>query len=122
MGDFIRTGIPEDTKALSHGVLNEDQFLAQVDAVHHGRVDQFRSALAEFKRGCLFFYFGSTDLLQHMFWRDRDPAHPGWTQNQADQYGSVIEEVYESLDKLIGEALDHLHEEDLPACAVRPWV
>lgn len=112
-GRFYTTGIPEDTKALSHGVLNEDQFLAQVDAVHHGRVDQFRSALAEFKQGCLFFYFGSTDLLQHMFWRDQDPAHPGWTQNQADQYGSVIEDVYESLDKLIGEALDHLHEEDL---------
>ena len=30
-------------------------------------------ALAEFDQGCLFFYFGATDLVQHMFWRDRDP-------------------------------------------------
>lgn len=112
-GRFYTNGIPEDTKAFSHGALNEDQFLTQIDLAHQDRVRQFRSALAEFQRGCLFFYFGTTDLLQHMFWRDRDPAHPGRTETQAAKYGTVIEEAYQGLDKLVGEALDHLDEDDL---------
>ena len=112
-GRFSTLGIPEDTKALTHGALNEEQFLAQVELGHQERVRQYRAALAEFRQGCLFFYFGSTDLVQHMFWRDQDPDHPGRVENEAQQYGHVIEETYVETDRLVGEALDCLGDQDV---------
>jgi len=111
-GRFHTLGIPEDTKALSHGALSEDQFLQQAKSVLDERSDQFRHALANFQKGCLFFYFGETDLVQHMFWRDRDPEHPSYNVQQSEKYGTVVEDVYVGADQLVGEALDALNEDD----------
>lgn len=111
-GRFYTLGIPEDTKALSHGALNEDQFLQQAALVLKERSAQFRHALANFTSGCLFFYFGETDLVQHMFWRDRDPEHPAYDVQQSEKYGAVVEDVYVGADRLVGEALDVLKEDD----------
>jgi len=112
-GRFSTLGIPEDTKSLTHGALNENQFLEQVALGHHERVRQYRDALSEFEQGCLFFYFGSTDLVQHMFWRDQDPQHPGRDDEESRKYGHVIEETYVDTDRLVGEALDCLDDNDL---------
>jgi predicted AlkP superfamily phosphohydrolase/phosphomutase len=76
------------------------------------RVKQYRHALERFKRGCLFFYFGSTDQLAHIFWRDRDPEHPGLRSGEAERYGKVVEDCYVEMDGLVGEALAVLDEND----------
>lgn len=112
-GRFYTIGIPEDTKALSHGALDEDQFQAQCELSMKERVAQYRQALAEFASGCLFFYFGATDLLQHMFWRDRDERHPGRVAEEAARYGHVIDDLYADMDKLVGDALAAIHPDDL---------
>lgn len=104
-GRFYTAGIPEDTKALSHGALDEDQYLAQSDLAMQERIDQYREALSEFRKGCMFFYFGATDLVQHMFWRDRDPQHPGRLASQGDRYANVIEDAYHDIDALVGDAM-----------------
>jgi len=111
-GRFYTLGIPEDTKALSGGALSEDQFLAQSELASEERVAQYHRALAEFKQGCLFFYFGATDLLQHMFWRDRDPQHPGHNPQQADRYGQVVDDIYVAADRLVADALKAIGPED----------
>ncbi len=104
-GRFSTLGIPEDTKALSHGALGGDGFLAQSELVAKERIEQYRHALANFAGGCLFFYFGGTDLLQHMFWRDRDPEHPGYNAEEAQRWGNVIDHAYIGADRLVGDAL-----------------
>lgn len=111
-GRFHTLGIPEDTKALSHGALTEDQFLQQAGSVLEERSNQFRHALANFRSGCLFFYFGETDLVQHMFWRDRDPGHPAYDARQAEKYGTAVEDVYIGADRLVAEAMDAVREDD----------
>ena len=111
-GRFYTAGIPEDTKALSHGVLSEDQFLDQSELVMEERGRQYRSALDDFRSGCLFFYFGATDLLQHMFWRDQDPQHPGRVPEQAGRYEKVIEDTYIRIDQLVGDARKAIGPED----------
>jgi len=112
-GRFYTLGIPEDTKALSHGALDEEQFLAQCELAMQERIAQYRQALTEFESGCLFFYFGATDLLQHMFWRDRDERHPGRIPEQAARFGHIIDDFYARLDGLVGEALATVRQEDL---------
>jgi predicted AlkP superfamily phosphohydrolase/phosphomutase len=111
-GRFYTLGIPEDTKALSHGALAEEQFLKQTQLVLGERVEQYRQALADFDQGCLFFYFGDTDLVQHMFWRDRDPLHPGRDPQQADRFASVVEDLYVEADGLVGDLLRHARADD----------
>jgi predicted AlkP superfamily phosphohydrolase/phosphomutase len=111
-GRFHTLGIPEDTKALSNGALDEDEFLSQSEAAMDERRGQFQQALADFQRGCLFFYFGASDLLQHMFWRDRDPEHPGRVAEQAERYGHVVDDVYVAADRVVGQALDALRADD----------
>lgn len=111
-GRYYTAGIPEDTKALQPGVLNEDEFLAQANLAHHEKVVQYEAALKSFDAGCLFFYFGASDLVSHMFWRDRDPKHPGRIASQGNRYAHVIEDHYAELDALVGEAIDKLHADD----------
>jgi len=78
IGPFYTQGIPEDTKALSEGVLNDTEFLDQADIVFGEELDMLDYELARFKKGLLFFYIGRTDQLSHMFWRTMDPEHPAY--------------------------------------------
>jgi len=111
-GLYYTTGIPEDAKALRAGALNEDEFLAQVRLVVEEHDRQYYHALAHFKNGLLFYYFGHTDQLAHMFWRDRDPDHPGRVPAEAAKYSTVIEDTYREVDVLVGETLKTLTEDD----------
>jgi predicted AlkP superfamily phosphohydrolase/phosphomutase len=112
-GPYYTTGIPEDTKALRSGALDEDEFLAQVRLLVDERNRQYRAALHEFRRGFLFYYWGHTDQLAHIFWRDRDPEHPGRDPRQGDRYRDVVERTYEEMDELLGETLALLRADDV---------
>ena len=112
LGPFYTVGIPEDHAALTSEALNEDEFRDQAYHVLNERVDLYHDALAHFDRGCMFSYFGTSDLIQHMFWRDRDPDHPGRLPEQGDRYAGVIDKLYEDLDGIVAGALDKLRDED----------
>ncbi len=112
-GRFYTTGIPEDTKALREGALNEDEFLQMVDLLIDERIAQYRDALARFDRGFLFYYFGHIDQLCHIFWRDTDPQHPGLKPGEAERYGGLIERIYVEMDALLGEALQVIDDNDV---------
>ena len=105
-GRFYTQGFPEDVKALRSGVLDDAEYLHQV----HGSVDEevrlYGSALNEFRRGLLCYYFSATDRHQHMFWRTMDPRHPAYTPQAAREYGDVIDKTYEMSDRLVKMALD----------------
>lgn len=117
VGGMYSTDIPEQSsgKALRAKVLTEDEFLAMVQRLLDERKRQYRAALADFsrtKRGFLFFYFGHTDQLAHIFWRDRDPGHPGRIEAQAKKYAHVIDDAYIDADGLVAEALKVLDDND----------
>ncbi|MHC4774890.1 MAG: alkaline phosphatase family protein [Planctomycetota bacterium] len=111
-GLYYTAGIPEDTKALSHGALNEDEFRQQAYLVLEERAEQCRHALGGFGQGCMLAYFGTPDLVQHMFWRDRDPQHPGRLPEQGDRYRDVIDDLYVACDGIVAQCLPHLRDED----------
>jgi predicted AlkP superfamily phosphohydrolase/phosphomutase len=111
-GAFYTVGIPEDTKALTHGALSEEAFLQQAMSVLDERAECFRRTLTRFDRGCLVSYFGTSDLVQHMFWRDRDPGHPGRLPEQGNRYARVIEDLYARLDEIVANALTAMRDED----------
>ncbi len=107
-GEFHTQGIAEDTKALSDGVLDDNEYLRQARTVlaEHRRI--FDAEFPRFNRGVFFFYFSSLDLNSHMFWRLMDPKHPEYDATLAAQNGSAIEDFYEQMDQVLGEVLPRL--------------
>jgi predicted AlkP superfamily phosphohydrolase/phosphomutase len=109
-GEFHTLGISEDTKALSDGVLNDNEYLQQAQSVlaEHRRI--FDVEFSKFKRGVFFFYFSSLDLNSHMFWRLIDPKHPEYDAALASQNGSAISDFYQRMDEVLGEVLAKVDE------------
>jgi len=66
----------------------------------------YHSALNQFQRGLLFYYFSTSDRTQHMFWRTMDPQHPAHDARSARDYGSAIEDCYQTCDGIVGDALE----------------
>jgi predicted AlkP superfamily phosphohydrolase/phosphomutase len=107
-GEFHTQGIAEDTKALSDGILDDNEYLQQARTVlaEHRRI--FDAEFPKFHEGVFFFYFSSLDLNSHMFWRLIDPAHPEYEATLAEKNGSAIADFYEQIDQVLGEVLPHL--------------
>ncbi len=111
-GRYYTQGMPEDTKALSAGVLSAEAFLQQADLVLQQRIRLFDAALADFRRGLLFFYFGTADQVGHMFYRAQDVSHAARTDADA-RHAGVLAGVYRKLDRQVGKAMGKLGPRDL---------
>ena len=77
-GRFYTQGMPEDTNALTEGVLTTDEFLVQAGLAGGEVTDQFHYVLDRFQDGLLFYYFGNLDQVSHLMWRPLDPDHPAY--------------------------------------------
>jgi len=105
-GPFYTKGLPADTKALDHGVLDDGEFLKQDDFVLKEREEIFDYELSRFDSGLLFYYVSSTDQRQHMFWRLIDKEHPMYNPSLASKYGKTIENIYIEMDKMLAKTLE----------------
>lgn len=104
-GPFHTKGLPADTKALDHGVLDEGEFLKADDSMLNERLAIYDYELDRFEAGVLFFYVSSTDQRAHMFWRLRDRKHPSYDERLSREYGNTIEKTYEKMDRLLEKTL-----------------
>ncbi|MFQ6113603.1 MAG: alkaline phosphatase family protein [bacterium] len=107
-GFFYTQGMPEDTKALSWGVFDYDDFHRQSQNVLNERLRLFDYVLNSFEGGLLFFYFSSTDLNTHMFYNMIDPHHPSYRPDQEKKFGNVLASIYETADGVVGQLLDRI--------------
>ena len=105
VGRFYTQGFPQDTKALSRGILSDEEYLQQALLVLEERKAMFRHELSRFRDGLLFFYFSSLDLNVHMFYRTLDRRSPLHATTDP-RFRTVIRGLYMELDTMIGEALD----------------
>ena len=105
LGGFYTQGFPEDTKALSRGILSDEEYLQQAWIVLQERLDLFHHELSRFRDGLLFFYFSSLDLNLHMFYRVLDPNSPLYATT-SPRFKGAIRELYMQIDQVIGNALE----------------
>lgn len=105
-GHFYTQGMPEDTKALSWGVFDYEDFRVQSDFVLQERLRLYHRVLDNFHEGLLFFYFSSSDQQLHMFWKMIDPEHPAYDPQEAERFAPVIESIYRELDAVVGKAME----------------
>jgi len=104
-GPFATLGLAEDTWGLNERVLDEDAFLEQVWEIHREREKMFFRSLDTTRRGCLVCVFDTTDRIQHMFMRHRDPDHPANRDKDTEKHAGAIEDLYVMMDDLLGRTM-----------------
>ncbi len=109
LGYFYTKELPEDTKALTGGILNAREFWQQTQFVYDELRRAFDYAIESFEEGLLFFYFSSVDQNSHMLWNYMDREHPGF--NEDPLLAAGIEQMYRGIDDVVGRALATLPED-----------
>jgi predicted AlkP superfamily phosphohydrolase/phosphomutase len=108
VGYFYTQGFPEDTKALSEGVLDDSEYLDLGYQIIRERERLLDYELARFSRqdiGMLFFYFSSLDQDSHMYWRTIDPHSPLYDTALHREYGNTLKKLYAEMDHSLGKVL-----------------
>lgn len=98
LGLFNTRGIPFENWGLNEERIPEQAFLSQVKEIQQFQEKLLFSELQKLKTGVLFAYFGSTDIIQHMFWREEKQI--------------TIEQYYIAMDALLGKVMQHIQKED----------
>lgn len=104
-GRYYTQGFPEDTKALSHGVFGEEEYLAQAEIVLRERLACLEETLADFDDGFFYFYFSSIDQDTHMMWRTMDPHHPLYQPDAPPEVKGAVEHFYRAMDGALAKVL-----------------
>ncbi len=105
VGRFYTQGFPADGKALSHGVLSNDEYFDQAKWVIDENFRIFDYQLDRFKEGLFFFYFSSIDQNCHMMWRLMDPSHPLYEPNASPESKGAILYFYKKMDEILRKTL-----------------
>jgi predicted AlkP superfamily phosphohydrolase/phosphomutase len=105
IGTFGTKGLPADTKALSYGVLSDEEYLQLSRQIldEDQKVLQFEmDKLQSQSSGVLFFYFSNIDQDSHMFWRAMDRKHPLYSTSGIGRHTDVIRDLYVEMDRVLG--------------------
>jgi predicted AlkP superfamily phosphohydrolase/phosphomutase len=106
IGLFGTKGLPADTKALSYGVLSEDEYLELSRQILEESRKAFQFELKNLRsqsKGFLFFYFSNLDQDSHMYWRAIDTAHPLYDKDFGNKYHDAIKNLYIQMDAVLGD-------------------
>ncbi len=111
-GRFHTLGMPEDTRAVTEGVLPPEAFLTSCDTIMHEQERMLSQALEHRSDGLLAFVFFTPDRIQHLFWAGLDDAHPFNDVINEGPFSSAaachrlgaapIRECYERMDGILG--------------------
>ncbi|MFH1996813.1 MAG: alkaline phosphatase family protein [Candidatus Omnitrophota bacterium] len=113
LGLFYTQGMPYDTWAVNEKRLSEGPFLEQISEVLRERKAVLELELERMKSGILFCYFGTSDIVQHMFWRYIDKDHPLYDEEGAKIYKNVIDGWYQKMDSILGEVAGKIGDKDI---------
>jgi len=109
-GRYYTESFPEDTKALSHGVFTEEEYLTQADIVLAESFRGLDATLADFDDGFYYYYFSSVDQNTHMMWRTMDPGHPLYEPHASARVKGAVEHYYREMDRALARVLPRVDE------------
>lgn len=112
-GLFHTQGMPVDTWAVNEKRLGAKELVGQCEETLNERKALLDLELERFKKGVLFCYFGTSDTIQHMFWRFLDPEHPRYEANAPAADKEMIAQWYKKLDTILGDVMRKIADEDI---------
>lgn len=105
LGPFYTQGFPEDTKALSHDVFTDEEYLVQANLVLAERLRLFDHELDNFSEGLFFFYFSSIDQNSHMMLRTMDERHPLYNASASPEVKGALRKFYMAMDRVLAQTM-----------------
>ena len=112
-GRFYTQGMPEDTKAVTDGVMDIPWFVEQAKIAGNEVLEQYEWVLEQFDGGLLFYYIGNIDQTSHVMWASMDPDHPQYDEDVFGPYQDLIPSLYEELDDIVGHTLENTDDDTL---------
>jgi predicted AlkP superfamily phosphohydrolase/phosphomutase len=112
LGLFSTRGMPYDTWALNEGRLSDEAFIEHASDLYEERLRLLEYGLAHFDHGLFYCYFEYPDIIQHMYWRFRDPKSPLYDKNAPPREAMMIDDCYRKMDAVVGVALARVHTGD----------
>jgi len=112
IGFYYTQGMPMDTWAVNEKRLGEEPFIEVAKEVLREKKAMLDYELKHLKKGVLFCYFESPDIIQHMFWRYTDKNHPLYQEDAPQEYKEMIRSWYKKMDSILGETMKELDEKD----------
>jgi predicted AlkP superfamily phosphohydrolase/phosphomutase len=113
IGPYATGGMVEDHTGRNNGRLSEEAFLEHCELAWREREAMMLHELGRFDEGFFFCLFDTPDRVQHMFWKDREPDHPGHLGRPAGPDRGIIEEHYRRADAMVARALESADEQTL---------
>ena len=104
-GLFKTIGWWHDTWALNEEKIDEAVFLDDLFRTTRKLEDITLDELKNDPSSLMVSIFTCTDSVSHMFYRLIDPQHPRYDPELAGRYGDAILEVYEVMDRVVGEVM-----------------
>lgn len=89
----------------------EESFLSALHETLEHRGKALLHLLEEHPTDLTFAVFMESDHVMHYFWKHMDDTHPSH-RPEHEQYHHAIRDVYIHLDRILGEVMDHLNEDD----------
>jgi len=113
LGHVYKTvGWDHDTSALNAEIIDEEAFLADMQAIERDRKAMLLSQLQRDDYDLLIWVSTAPDRASHMFYRLLDTQHPRYDAAIAHRFGDTILREYERMDTTIGDVLARLRPED----------
>lgn len=104
VGLYKTMGWASDTWSVGDELAAEQQALEDIQFTTDGFERILKAELARPGTDLYVQVFAFTDRIQHVFWRLRDTEHPFHDPALAERYVAVIEQAYERMDRIVGEA------------------
>jgi predicted AlkP superfamily phosphohydrolase/phosphomutase len=108
VGRYYTQGFPEDTKALSHNIFSDEEFIVQVKMILNERLRAFHHEYNQFKEGFFFFYFSTLDQISHMMWRCMDKSHPLYDPTANPEIKNSVYHFYQEMEHVLKETLSKM--------------
>ncbi|MBI4833116.1 MAG: alkaline phosphatase family protein [Candidatus Lindowbacteria bacterium] len=85
--------------------MGPEAYIGNVMKTIDSQSNAIKYLMKRFDCDLFFAVFGSTDRVQHFFWKYLDPTHPRHDPAEAAKYGDCALQVYRKIDAHLGELL-----------------
>ncbi|HNP64539.1 MAG TPA: alkaline phosphatase family protein [Woeseiaceae bacterium] len=111
IGLFHTLGMPEETWSLNDGQISDADYLSMIRATLAEREAMWYDALDAHNTELNVAVFVQTDRVSHMFYRGMDEGHALYGES-SDEVRGAIEWVYREADRILGETLERMSDDD----------
>jgi predicted AlkP superfamily phosphohydrolase/phosphomutase len=108
LGPYRTLGWAEATWPLNEDRMDEAVFMDDLNRAFDDRAQVILDRLEHRNWDLLVGVIESTDRVQHMMYRFRDPAHPMYDAKLAARYADAIRSIYRRADQFTGAVMERL--------------